>query len=379
MGACNADMPSLSSGKDSEPSDPMTNPVSRLGISVPIGGWHPLLPAMLRSLALQNPRPQIAILNASGDPRVTRALDASGLAFTYRRDGPDAGQSAAIVEGWRNTESEYVGWLNVDDILMPGAVEEAGLAFSANPEAAAVFAGSVILDAQWDVTGLHSQVRNVTAHIRRSNPISQPSCFMRRSAVEAVGGLDANLHYVMDWDLWVRLFESGGLLEPVDTIWSAVFWGEGTKTSGMPPRRAREIFQLTRPRVGLFNASKTVASMYLDGGFTHWLFAYSSAGRRGGASDGVRLTAARHPGEEPQPAASLRIPNVFASPRTELEVAVDGEAAAVTAQEASVDETAPGRWRLTFAEPVAPGGDRWIRLTTKGAGCARFLSASWRR
>ena len=70
-------------------------------ISVPIGAWHPLLPDCLESLAIQTPRPNVALLDASGDPRVAQAAERYDDLIVYRRHGPDKGQSDAILEGRR--------------------------------------------------------------------------------------------------------------------------------------------------------------------------------------------------------------------------------------------------------------------------------------
>jgi len=355
-------------------------PQSKLtfAIAVPIGRWHAMLPHALRSLAAQNPHPEIAVLDASGDARVVQALDASGLRFAYRRHGPDAGQSAAIMEGWRNTESNVVGWLNADDILLTSALNEAGLALDARPGAEGVFAGSVILDSARTVLGVHGPVEALTDRIARSNPISQPSCFVRRHSMDSVAGLNEGLHYVMDWEFWLRLRQAGATLEPVDALWSAVYWGEGTKTSSLNPRRTWEIFGLTRKHACTLNALKTVLSVHRNVSGADWLFQLSMSGQTSATNGGVRLTAARHPGESGRRSASLRIPNVFDDTRSELFVMLSSEDVSVRGAGAKAAMVAPGKWRLKFAKAIAPGSDRRIELAAPADSTAQFLSAKWR-
>jgi len=52
---------------------------------------------------------------------------------------PDRAQSDAINKGMRIASGEIVGWLNADDVLMPGALEAVRKAFLQNPDATAVY------------------------------------------------------------------------------------------------------------------------------------------------------------------------------------------------------------------------------------------------
>ena len=83
----------------------------RFAISVPVGAWHPFLPHVLASLKAQGPDVAVALLDASGDARVKALGDAEAGWLAYRRHGKDKGQSDAILEGWANVDSDWLGWL----------------------------------------------------------------------------------------------------------------------------------------------------------------------------------------------------------------------------------------------------------------------------
>lgn len=233
----------------------------RFACAVPVGGWHPFLPAALASLAQQSEPLEVALLDASGDPRVAKAADAAGLNFAYRRSSPDAGQAAAIAEGWRETRGDIVFWLNADDRLLPDALRRVSAAFQAPEAPDVVFGGSEFINALGDVTGRHDQVADATDLLLRSNTISQPSCFVRRKAVDEVGGLNESLHYVMDWDLWVRLYRAGATFMQVKEALSAVYMGQDTKTGGLGPRRLFEVCALVNRNAGPWAAFKSTVSL----------------------------------------------------------------------------------------------------------------------
>ncbi|MCP2680153.1 glycosyltransferase [Maricaulaceae bacterium NA33B04] len=225
---------------------------------MPVGRWHPLLPAALDSLAIQDRPLQVAFMDASGDSRVARAADASGIKFTARHEGPDGGQADAIVKGWSHTQGEVLFWLNADDQLMPGALSAASGAFASDNRLAVFYGGSGFVDASGETIGAHPGVEDVSDMLYRSNIISQPSCFARRDWVERIGGLDRTLHYTMDWDLWVRLYAAGAKFKRTEAPLSWVFMGEGTKTAQINLARLSEIFRLVNRHAGPFNALKSV-------------------------------------------------------------------------------------------------------------------------
>jgi len=230
-------------------------------VSIPIGAWRPSIVQTFASLKAQTVSLNIALLDASGDQRIAEAAEASGLIFTYRRHGPDRSQSAAIDEGWREIPGDVLFWLNDDDQLQPGALEQVQTLLQADAEIDAVYAHSDFVNGKDQPHGSHDQVEAVSDLLYRSNIISQPSCFVRRAAIEAVGGLNPDLHYVMDWDLWVRLYADGARFHYMPKILSRVCMGERTKTGGITFRRLWEVFTLVNTHAGPWSACKSTLAL----------------------------------------------------------------------------------------------------------------------
>lgn len=242
----------------------MTRKPLRFAIAMPIGAWHPLLPSALESLAVQTPEVQVAFLDASGDARVAEAADKSGITFHYRREGPDSGQAAAIAEGWDNTDTDILGWLNGDDILCHQALDIVSRTFNAHPDNDVVYGQSDFIDETGHKIGHHDQVDAISDLILRSNIISQPSCFATRQSVDAIGGINSDLKYTMDWDLWVRLYQTGHRFEMIDQTLSNVFMGEGTKTADMNLNRMKEVWHLVKSNKGHLNALKSIMGITIE-------------------------------------------------------------------------------------------------------------------
>lgn len=233
-------------------------------IAVPIGSYHPVLRTTLESLRVQGEGVRVAVLDASGDPRVAAILDEYASLIQYRRDGKDAGQAAAIAEGWREVEGDVLGWLNADDFLYPGAIAAARRVFDMEPDIDVVTGDTVFIDEAGRFTGFHPGIGTPDERLLTSNPISQPSTFVRRSAVEKIGGISTSLHYTMDWDLWVRLYKADCAFARDSGCLSGVRIERGTKTMRFDRARRREVLKLIAPHASVTRKLKVMTGFWLQ-------------------------------------------------------------------------------------------------------------------
>jgi len=349
-------------------------------LAMPIGpaadpgtGSHPLLEQALRSVAAQAEPVRLAVLDASGSPSVAATLDRHAGLIAHRRTGPDAGQAAAIQEGWDALEGDVYGWLNADDLLYPDALARASRHLAARPEAGAVTGQSLFFDHDplsgcYSFTGLHPEVRPPGADLFRSNTVSQPSTFIRRKALEAVGGLDTSLHFTMDWDLWARLHAAGiGFSFEPDPL-SAVLMTPGTKTSTFNPARRREITALVARHAGTFAAAKALFGFWL----THRADAEPGHGPFSKLRARLRAPAGQGPASEgtvPVPAWPLL--HYGDGPLTRLTVEANGPVCLDLPGASSPRRVLPGK---EIAVTVAPGVPFELGITPAGkAGAVTCL------
>jgi GT2 family glycosyltransferase len=142
--------------------------------------------------------------------------------FSFARSRPDEGQAAAINEGLArllalHADVGAVGWLNADDVMLPGGFAALASALEANPSWVAVAGRGHVVGEDGTVTGEYLTApfsRRAFAHACR---FCQPATLIRREAWERVGGLDTTFDMSFDYDLWWRLSVLGpmGLVDVV--------------------------------------------------------------------------------------------------------------------------------------------------------------------
>jgi glycosyltransferase involved in cell wall biosynthesis len=119
---------------------------------------------------------------------------------------PDKGAADAINRGFSQCRGSIFGWLNADDIYLPGAIRTAAAHFAASPEVDVIYGEGVWIDEEGAQIGRYPTVSPYQPGIfEQECGICQPATFMRREAFQSVGMLMADLQFAFDYDLWVRL------------------------------------------------------------------------------------------------------------------------------------------------------------------------------
>jgi glycosyltransferase involved in cell wall biosynthesis len=151
---------------------------------------------------------------------------------------PDEGQSDALNRGFRRATGDIIAWINSDDWYAPGAFKLVVDALRSYP---VVMGKCQMTDRDGRPTELvvnaeHSWFDIIKYWIYDSIP-TQPSIFFSRSLLEQVrlangSYLDADLHFVMDFDLWLRMAQIYPFDRRVDQVLSYYRMYESNKTGG---------------------------------------------------------------------------------------------------------------------------------------------------
>lgn len=129
----------------------------------------------------------------------------------------DRGQCDAIHRGFERATGDVLYWLNSDDVLLPGALEKVHAAYDADQSLDVVTGWGVAIDGQGRIISMKRRVHDsprwaALGYLRAT----QPCTFFRRSLYEGVGGLDLELHCVLDTELWYKMFRAGSKWGGID-------------------------------------------------------------------------------------------------------------------------------------------------------------------
>jgi glycosyltransferase involved in cell wall biosynthesis len=122
---------------------------------------------------------------------------------------PDRGQSDALAKGLRLATGGVLGWLNSDDTYLPSALATIGETFAQDSACAVVYGKAHYVDEAGVLLGDYPTEPFSSERLAVANFLAQPSTFFRQRTLEQSGGPDVDLHYVMDYDLWLRMAQSG--------------------------------------------------------------------------------------------------------------------------------------------------------------------------
>jgi glycosyltransferase involved in cell wall biosynthesis len=117
---------------------------------------------------------------------------------------PDRGQAHALNVAFGTIQGDIMGYLNSDDLLMPGTLAYVAQAFAADPELDVVYGHRICIDEDGNEIGRWVLPRHDPVAIKWFDFIPQETMFWRRSVWDELGGFDESFEFALDWDFILR-------------------------------------------------------------------------------------------------------------------------------------------------------------------------------
>jgi glycosyltransferase involved in cell wall biosynthesis len=184
-----------------------------LSVVVPVYNGEAFLSDALGSLRGQDDRVEILVVDDGSTDRSMAIVDdfAAELTIEVIRPGRLGNWVVATNAGLERARGEYVSFLHQDDTWLPGRL--AALRSVAGRDPCFVVSPSVYIDGRgrgvgdWRcplATDRPLSAEEVHRSLLVQNFLAVPAPIVPRALIEESGGLDADLWYTADWDLWLR-------------------------------------------------------------------------------------------------------------------------------------------------------------------------------
>lgn len=143
----------------------------------------------------------------------------------------DDGQADALNKGFSRTTGEVMGYLNSDDLLLPGTLHLVGRYFRDNPSVDVIYGNRLIIDEDGMEVGRWILPRHDSRVVRFVDYIPQESMFWRRAIWDRVGArFDDTLEFAMDWELILRFIDDNAAFRHIPALFG-VFRAHGNQKS----------------------------------------------------------------------------------------------------------------------------------------------------
>lgn len=192
----------------------------KISVVTPSFNQGAYLESTLRSLLAQNyPDLELIVIDGGSTDQSVEIIRRYESSINYWESGKDRGQSHALNKGFAHVHGEIWSWLNSDDLLEPGVLRRVAGVFAENPEAGVVYGDCVYVgeDGETVIEKFPAEPYSRLRHLAHRF-IAQPSCFFRTSMVPPT--VREDLHYCMDYDLWLQLSALGVKFHYVPEVFS---------------------------------------------------------------------------------------------------------------------------------------------------------------
>ncbi len=154
---------------------------------------------------------ELIVIDGGSEDETPGLLERYGAEIAYACSERDRGQSDALNKGFARASGDIFGWLNSDDLYLPGAFRAAAEVFASHPEVEVVYGDWYTIDPEERILEHFAGLRySPGRHITEGVFCNAQSLFWRRSLHQRLPPFDVDLHYTMDYDLVLQMILAAG-------------------------------------------------------------------------------------------------------------------------------------------------------------------------
>jgi glycosyltransferase involved in cell wall biosynthesis len=129
------------------------------------------------------------------------------------------GQAKTLNRGFEMARGELIGYLNSDDLFLPGAITKLAALLTQEPDAALAYPAYRVIDSDGETIADMTPPEYTAAEaVRLHNCIVNVGAIFRRRVIERIGGWDTSFVYLADFDWCVRASSVGSFLRHPEVL-----------------------------------------------------------------------------------------------------------------------------------------------------------------
>jgi glycosyltransferase involved in cell wall biosynthesis len=177
-----------------------------ISIVIPSFNQGPFIERTIDSVRKNRAHAEIIVMDGGSSDATVGILRRRQQDLAHWRSEADRGQADAINKALRLAHGDIIGWLNSDDVYLPGTIDRVLRIFGHHPEIDVVHGDRLMIDEHDGVIGWASA--GPFAPHQWGYNINSETAFWRR---EKAAGLefDASLRFAMDLEWFSRLYHRG--------------------------------------------------------------------------------------------------------------------------------------------------------------------------
>lgn len=181
-------------------------PLSTVSIVIPSFNQGEFVERTIDSILTNRIKAEIIVMDGGSTDSTVAVLKRRQSDLACWRSEPDHGQGDAVNKALRIAQGDIVGWINSDDVYLPGTIDRVLQEFRRRPDADVIHGDRLMIDEDDGVIGW-SAPGSFKPHHRGYN-VCNETAFWRRGRAAGLE-LNPSLRFAMDLEWFSRLYSQG--------------------------------------------------------------------------------------------------------------------------------------------------------------------------
>ncbi len=206
----------------------------KISIVTPSYGQGQFIEQTIRAILLQGyPNIEYIIIDGGSKDHTVEIIKKYGAFITYWVSEKDSGQANAINKGFSRSTGQIYYWINSDDWPDKNTFRAVTQEFQRSPLAEVLFGYCNFIDENDQIFKVRKGYDFSTGDLVEYSPIEQSTVFFKDTVWKKYGQIRESLHFIVDYELWLRWSLKGVTFKYTPNINTFFRWHKDSKSTNL--------------------------------------------------------------------------------------------------------------------------------------------------